>query len=179
MPGVHGEDAADTPESLDGRRFAIYAVDSVNGDAALLWDTLTGAGGVVERVHPGGLDAEAYDGLVALGGTTTGTGPASDEVVEFVRAFFAAGKPVAVLGGAVRLLLDADVVRDRTVTCAQSLRAEILDAGGNCVDYPVVADHGLVTGATADAAEAFATRTLTEFAVAPENPHDPRSTAPP
>jgi protease I len=177
--GDHDDPSEGSSDSLAGRRYAILAADSADGEVAVLRDALIAAGAAVERVQPGALDAASYDGLVAVGTGPAESGAGTGEVAQFVRAFFSAGKPVAVLGGAVPLLLDADVVRGRTVTCVESLRSEILEAGGNCVAYPVVADHGLVTGATAGDAKAFATRAVVEFAVAPENPHDPRSTAPP
>lgn len=160
---------------LTGKRIALLLTGPANGGAARVGEALTGADAVVDRVQGGGLDATGYDGLVALGDCSAT--PADS--IAFVREFFADGRPVAVLGAAVRLLLDAGVVRDRTVCCTESLRSAILAAGGNCVDYSVVADHGLVTGATTDDAEAFATRAVAEFALAPEDPHDPRSTAPP
>ncbi|MFM1722100.1 DJ-1/PfpI family protein [Rhodococcus sp. PAM 2766] len=164
---------------LTGKRFALLLTGPASAAKLrvreAVEDELTGAGAAVDRVQGSGLDASSYDGLLALGGRPDTTDP----IIAFVRAFFAQGKPVAVLGEAVHLLLDAGVLRNRTVSCTESLRPQILDAGANCVAYPVVADHGLVTGASADDAQAFATRTITEFALAPENPHDPRSTAPP
>ncbi len=63
----------------------------------------------------------------------------------FVRAFFDAGKPVASMCHGPWNLIEADVVRGRTLTSWPSLRKDIENAGGTWVDQPVVVDGLLVT----------------------------------
>jgi hypothetical protein len=72
------------------------------------------------------------------------------EAVAFVRAFFDAGKSVAAICHAPWLLVEADVVRGRTLTSWPSLRTDIRNAGGRWVDEPVVVDRGLVASRKPD-----------------------------
>jgi protease I len=112
-------------------------------------------------------DARAadYDGLVLPGGVGNPDNLRQDpDAVEFVRAFFEAGKPVAVICHGPWTLVEADVVRDRTVTSWPSLRTDIRNAGGNWVDEKVVVDSGLVTSRKPDDLPAFTSKIVEEFA---------------
>ena len=83
-------------------------------------------------------DAAGYDGLVLPGGVANPdqlrTVP---EAVEFTRSLFAAGKPAAVICHGPWTLVEADLVRDRTLTSWPSLQTDIRNAGGNWVDAEV------------------------------------------
>ena len=78
-----------------------------------------------------------------------------EDAVRFVRSFFDAGKPVAVICHGPWTLVEADVVRDRTITSWPSLRTDIRNAGGNWVDEEVVVDNGLVSSRKPDDLPAF------------------------
>jgi protease I len=67
------------------------------------------------------------------------------EAVEFVRNFFAAGKPVAAICHGPQMLIEADVVEGRTLTSFPSLKTDLMNAGANWIDEVVVTDRGLVT----------------------------------
>ena len=118
-----------------------------------------------------------FDGLIAV--ATDGSILEDVPAQQFVRQFFVSGKPVAVTGDAVRILIAADVLERRTVTCPPSYRTEVLGAGGNYIDESVAAHHGLVTGRGDDDIDAFCTRMLSVFAEAPRTRHSARSTSPP
>jgi intracellular protease, PfpI family len=62
--------------------------------------------------------------------------------VNFVRAFFEAGKPVAAICHGPWMLVEADVVRGRNVTSWPSLQTDLRNAGANWTDSQVVTDHG-------------------------------------
>ncbi|HZZ56497.1 MAG TPA: type 1 glutamine amidotransferase domain-containing protein [Opitutaceae bacterium] len=91
-------------------------------------------------------DAGDYDALLLPGGVMN---PDKlrllPEAVEFVRAFFAAGKPVAAICHGPQLLIEADLVRGRKLTSFPSLRRDLINAGAQWVDEEVVTDQGLVT----------------------------------
>ena len=112
-------------------------------------------------------DAEAgdYDGLVLPGGVANPdqlrTKP---EAVEFVRAFFAAGKPVGAICHAPWTLVEADVVRGRTLTSWPSLQTDLRNAGAEWVDEEVHVDQGLVSSRKPDDLEAFNAKIVEEFA---------------
>jgi len=86
------------------------------------------------------------------------------EAVQFVRAFFDAGKPVAAICHAPSSLVEAGVVKGRTLTSWPSLRTDIQNAGGHWVDEEVVTDNGLVTSRKPEDIPAFNQKMIEEFA---------------
>ena len=105
-----------------------------------------------------------YDGLVLPGGVAN---PdflrTDDDAVSFVRSFFDAHKPVAVICHGPWTLVEADVVRDRKLTSWPSLETDIRNAGGNWVDEEVVVDNGLVTSRKPDDLPAFCSKLVEEI----------------
>ncbi len=84
--------------------------------------------------------------------------------VAFVRAFFDAGKPVAAICHAPWTLIEANVVRGRTITSWPSLKTDLVNAGARWVDQEVATDHGLVTSRKPDDIPAFNRKMIEEFA---------------
>lgn len=92
------------------------------------------------------VSADDYDALVLPGGTLNPDQLRMNEkAVQFVRAFFEADKPVAAICHGPWTLVEADVVKDRTVTSWSSLKTDLQNAGATWVDEEVVVDQGLVT----------------------------------
>jgi protease I len=118
----------------------------------------------VDRVV-GDVDVDEYDGLMLPGGVANPDQlRMRPEAVEFVRAFFEAGKPVAAICHAPWTLIEADVVRGRTVTSFPSLQADLRNAGAEWVDEEVHVDQGLVTSRKPDDLDAFDSKMVEEFA---------------
>ena len=91
-------------------------------------------------------NADDYDGIVLPGGAVNPDTLRQDAAaVKFVRDFFEMDKPVAAICHAPWLLVEADMVRGRTLTSWPSLRTDIRNAGGEWVDRAVVQDDKLVT----------------------------------
>jgi protease I len=108
--------------------------------------------------------ADDYDGLVLPGGVANPDFLRADEdVVRFVRSFFEAGKPVGAICHGPWTLVEADVVRDRTLTSWPSLKTDIRNAGGNWVDEEVHVDNGLVTSRKPDDLPAFCAKLVEEI----------------
>jgi deglycase len=82
----------------------------------------------------------------------------------FVRSFFEAGKPVAVICHGPWTLVEADVVRGRTLTSYPSLQTDIRNAGGTWVDEEVHVDRDLVSSRRPDDLPAFCAKMIEEFA---------------
>jgi protease I len=109
-------------------------------------------------------DPGDYDGLVLPGGVANPDFLRMDQhAVAFARGFFEAGKPVAAICHAPWTLVEADVVRGRTLTSWPSLRTDIRNAGGTWVDEEVHVDAGLVTSRKPADLPAFCAKAIEEF----------------
>jgi len=105
-----------------------------------------------------------YDGLVLPGGVANPDALRTDpDAVAFVRGFFEQHKPVGVICHGPWTLVEADVVRGRTLTSWPSLRTDLRNAGARWVDEQVVVDQGLVSSRRPDDIPAFAAKIVEEF----------------
>jgi len=108
---------------------------------------------------------DSYDALVLPGGVANPDQLRTDQrAIDFVRGIFGAGKPVGVICHGPWTLVEADLVRDRTITSWPSLHTDIENAGGEWVDREVVVDHGLVSSRKPDDLPAFCAKIVEEFA---------------
>ncbi|MGP3925823.1 type 1 glutamine amidotransferase domain-containing protein [Streptomyces sp. 8N616] len=154
------KDAGGTPELVSTKNGKIQAFDHLDRADTFPVDK------AVADTSP-----EEYDGLVLPGGVAN---PdflrLNGKAVAFVRGFFDAGKPVAAICHAPWTLVEADVVRGRTLTSWPSLRTDIRNAGGTWVDEQVhICDRGpatLVTSRKPGDLKAFNDAVATEFAKA-------------
>jgi protease I len=179
--------------NFNGRKIAFLATDGVN-EAELVQprEAFANAGSevVIISIKDGeiqsmnGLDkgktypvdllvdrasSSDYLGLVLPGGVGNPDKlRMNDKAVKFVRDFFFADKPVAAICHALWLLVEADVVRGRTVTSYPSLRTDIRNAGGSWVDQMVVVDGKLVTSRNVPDLPAFNVKALQVFSRALE-----------
>jgi protease I len=175
-------------DRLNGKKVAFLATDGVEQiELTEPWKTVQEEGGTPELIslESGEIQgfehldkgdtfevdkpvAEAnesdYDGLVLPGGVAN---PdflrASEEAVRFTRAFFDAGKPVAAICHGPWTLVEAEVVRGRTLTSWPSVRTDIENAGGTWVDEEVHVDAGLVTSRKPDDLPAFCDKLAEEI----------------
>jgi len=110
------------------------------------------------------VSASDYDALVLPGGVANPDQlRMNTDAVRFVREFFEQGKPVAAICHAPWTLVEADVVRGRTLTSWPSLRTDIRNAGGKWVDEEVHTDQGLVTSRKPADLPAFCRKMIEEF----------------
>jgi protease I len=120
--------------------------------------------------HPVDLTVEEasagdFDGLVLPGGVLNPDKLRMDEnAVQFVQQFFEQGKPVGAICHGPWSLVEAGVVRGRTLTSFWSIQTDIRNAGGNWVDEEVHVDQGLVTSRRPDDLPAFTAKLIEEFA---------------
>ena len=179
--------------NLQGRKVAFLATDGVNeAEFVQPRDAFTNAGAEVHlisikegeiqsmnsldkgKTYPVDLlvdraSSSDYLGLVLPGGVGNPDKLRMNErAVKFAREFFFADKPVAAICHALWLLVEADVVRGRTLTSYPSLRTDIRNAGGTWVDQMVVVDGKLVTSRNVPDLPAFCEKALQVFSRALE-----------
>lgn len=176
-------------EELKGKRIAFLATDGVEQiELTAPWDSVRNAGGEVELVslkegeirgfnhlEPGdrfpvhrnahSAQARDFDALVLPGGVANPDFLRMDaDAVRFVREFFEQSKPVAAICHGPWTLVEAGVVKGRTLTSFPSLRTDIENAGGNWVDREVCVDNGLTTSRKPGDLDAFCAKAVEEFA---------------
>ncbi|MEI5584887.1 MULTISPECIES: type 1 glutamine amidotransferase domain-containing protein [unclassified Agromyces] len=176
-------------ERLDGRKVAFLVTDGFEQvEFTEPWEAIETAGADVDLVSPKegtvrGMhhvdqgdefevdhlvthaSADVYDALVLPGGVVNADHLRMDEAsVAFARGFFAQHKPVAVICHGAWILVEADVVRGRTITSYPSLRTDLRNAGADWVDEEVVVDQGLVSSRDPDDLPAFIAKAIEEIA---------------
>ena len=177
---------------LTGKKIAFLATDMVEQvELTEPWKAVEEAGGTPELVSleegeiqgfdhydkadtfrvdrvVGEVTADDYDGLVLPGGVGNPDTLRSDEdAVRFARTFVESGKPVAVICHGPWTLVEADVVRERTLTSFPSVRTDIKNAGGNWVDEEVAVDDALISSRNPDDLPAFCSKLVEVFAQTP------------
>jgi protease I len=180
---------------LNGKRIAFLVANEGFEQVELErpWEAIEGAGADVELIAPeegeaqafnhldkgdtfevdrtvSGADPADYDGLVLPGGVANPDNlRMDDDAVAFARSFFDDGKPVAAICHAPWTLIEARVVKGRTLTSFPSLKTDLRNAGATWVDEEVHVDNGLVTSRKPDDLDAFCAKAIEEFA---EGVHD-------
>jgi len=118
---------------------------------------------------------EEFDALLIPGGLMNPDALRSnDDALEFTRHFFREGKPVAAICHGPWVLIDAGVVRGRTLTSWPAIKNDVKNAGGKWVNEEVVVDNGLVTSREPDDIPAFNKKMIEEFC---EGRHEAMATA--
>jgi protease I len=140
--GYEDSELADPWRALEA---AGHACTLVGVEAGRRIEGKRGASQGVIDVAAAEAKAEDFDALVIPGGHSPDRLRTEAAVVEFVRGFFAAKKPVAAICHAGSLLVEADAVRGRRLTSWPSIRTDLRNAGATWVDRAVVEDGNLIT----------------------------------
>jgi protease I len=108
---------------------------------------------------------EDYDALMLPGGVFNPDKLRTNQAaVKFVKHFMASGKPLAAICHGPQTLIEAGLLRGRTMTSYPSLKTDLINAGVTWVDQEVVVDNGLVTSRSPKDLEAFNKKLLEELA---------------
>ncbi len=161
---------------LTGKRIAILA--EANYEDLELWYPLlrlreagaetfvvgTGSNGSYLSKHgyPVKVDAEAdmvtaaqFDAIVVPGGYAPDRLRRYPSVLRLVKDAADQGKIIGAICHAASVLISAQIVRGRTLTCAKSIRDDVVNAGASYLDMDVVRDGNLVTSRGPDDLPAF------------------------
>jgi protease I len=150
--------------ALDEAKAATFVISPTN-DAVKAWNKVEFGDAVKVDVLLRYADSDDYDALLLPGGVMNPDKLRQlPEAVEFVRAFFEKGKPVAAICHGPQILIDADVVRGRRLTSYPSIKADLINAGARWVDEKVVVDRGLVTSRKPDDIPDFNKKMIEQFA---------------
>lgn len=110
-------------------------------------------------------DPSQYDALLLPGGVMNPDKlRRNEQAQEFVRHFFAAGKPVAAICHAPWTLIDTGLAPGRRLTSYHSIQTDLQNAGAEWVDEAVVVDDGLITSRNPDDIPIFNRTIIAEFA---------------
>lgn len=94
---------------------------------------------------------ETYDALYIPGGLFSPDALRTNpDALQFVEQFFAEGKPVGAICHGPQVLISANVVKGRSMTCVQSIQDDLKNAGAEVEDIAVMVDNGLVTSRQPD-----------------------------
>jgi protease I len=121
-----------------------YAVDVV---ASKAHETYVGKHGVplTSDLSPDGVKIEDYDGLIIPGGKAPDRMRINKRLVDIVKEAVSKGKVVAAICHGPQMLIEADVLRGRKVTCWKSLVTDVKNAGATFLDEEAVIDGNMVT----------------------------------
>ena len=171
----------ETSQSIQGKQVAFLVANEGIEQVELTepWKAVEQAGGTPRLIAPKAGQAQAFnhldkadtfdvdltaeqadpsdfDALVLPGGVANPDALRTDEdAVGFVRSFVESGKPVAAICHAAWSLVEADVLRGRTLTSWPSIRTDVRNAGGTWVDEEVVVDGNLISSRKPDDLKAF------------------------
>jgi len=116
------------------------------------------------------VSANDYNALVLPGGVINPDKLRIEEdAITFIKDFFKQSKPVASICHGPWSLINADVVKGRTMTSYPSIKKDLINAGANWEDKEVVVDEGLVTSRNPDDLPAFNSKLIEEIK---EGKHD-------
>jgi protease I len=121
-----------------------YEVDVVGPKADEVYKGKKG-GSIKSTAAPEDINLDEYAGVIIPGGWAPDYMRTRPGLVKLVRDANEKGLVVAAICHAAQLLVEADVVRGKTLTCVRSVSTDVKNAGGNYVNEPVVVDGNLVT----------------------------------
>jgi protease I len=105
---------------------------------------------VTADLAAGAARVEDFDAVIIPGGYAPDKMRLRHAMVDLVRDMMAAGKPVAAICHGPSVLINANVLKGRTLTCWPSIAVDVKNAGGRYVDRPVVEDGNLITARKVD-----------------------------
>jgi protease I len=114
-----------------------------------------GEAAVTAELAAGAAKMRDFDAVLIPGGHAPDKIRMRHAMVDLVRDAMATGKPVAAICHGPQVLISANALRGRTITCWPSIAVDVKNAGGLYVDRPVVEDGNLITSRKPDDLQLF------------------------
>jgi protease I len=141
-------------------REAGHDVEILGGEAGETLQGKQGEASVKTDAAVGDRSPDGYDALLIPGGFSPDHLRTDEAMVDFVRRFDAMRRPIAAVCHGPQLLIEADMVRGRTLTSWPSVRTDLRNAGAEVVDQEVCEHEHLITSRKPDDLEAFSSALL-------------------
>ena len=141
--------------TLDALRAAGATVTLVGPTAGAQFKGQRGQATVTSDIAAGAAKIKDFDAIVIPGGHAPDKMRMRHAMVDLARDAMEAGKPVAAICHGPQLLISANALRGRTLTCWPSIAIDVKNAGGLYVDKPVVEDGNLITSRKPDDVPVF------------------------
>lgn len=155
----------DEPRKAVEQAGAETVVVSINSGEIQAFNHLDPGDKIKVDVTAGGTDSTEFDALLLPGGVANPDFLRGDQdAVSFVKGFFEHEKPVGVICHGPWTLVEADVVRGRTLTSWPTLQTDLRNAGAEWVDEEVHVDGRLVSSRKPDDLPSFNRKIVEVFA---------------
>jgi protease I len=162
--GYEQSELMDPKAALEAAGIAV-TVASLKIDAIRGWKDKDWGDTVVVDMLVADADADDFDALLLPGGQMNPDILRMDAAtIALIQAFDDADKPIAAICHAPWLLVEADIVENRTVTSWPSVRTDLENAGAEVVDEAVVIDGNLITSRNPDDIPAFSAALIAALA---------------
>lgn len=153
--GIERVELTEPWRALKGAGHEPVLVSPADGEVQT-FDHLTAAEKLPVDEVVGEVAVDDFAALVLPGGVANPDALRRDQkAVAFVKEFVESGKPVAAICHAPWTLIEADVVRGRTLTSWPSLQTDLRNAGATWEDQEVTIDGNLITSRNPDDLPAF------------------------
>jgi protease I len=149
---------------LEALRAAGVVVSVVGPSAGAEYRGKRGEAVIKADVAAGAVGIKDFDALVIPGGHAPDKMRMRHAMVDLARDAMDAGKPVAAICHGAQVLISANALRGRTLTCWPSIAIDVKNAGGLYVDRPVVEDGNLITSRKPDDVPVFSEAILRALA---------------
>jgi protease I len=164
-----GYEAREVTEPLASLTAEGADVVLIGASATATYRDKTGTGTITAQLAAGAARMRDFDALVIPGGYAPDRMRMRHAMVDLAADAMDAAKPVAAICHGPQVLISANALRGRTLTCWPSIAIDVQNAGGLYVDRPVVRDGNLITSRKVDDISAF-TEAIIEAIVADDQP---------
>lgn len=162
--GTEEPEFVEPKKALEAAGATVHVMSSEAGEVQAVNSDLEPGGTYTADKAFSEVSANDYDALVIPGGTVGADKLRGDkDAVALIRRFFEQAKPVGAICHAPWTLIEAGVVKGRTLTSYPTLQTDLLNAGATWQDAEVVTDQGLVTSRNPDDLPAFCAKLIEEF----------------